>query len=325
MMLAGDIGGTHTRLVLLDPNRPPDAPARAATFRSKEHPGLVAMIREFLAGEPTPGAAAFGVAGPVFDGRAEPTNLAWAVDAREMSRELGIPRITIRNDLETTGIGIALVPDDKFLVLQAGHAYGAGNAALIAAGTGLGESILVRDAKSMLHAIPSEGGHSDFGPRDAEQDALVAHVRKRFGHCSAERLVSGPGLRNIHEFVAANAPGGEDPAVLARFKEADPSAVIAQSGLAGSSPVCVRALKLFVRCYGQEAASLALKALATGGLFVGGGIAPKILAALRTGEFIEAFRANPVLGELLAKIPVRVVLDDRASLLGASLLALAPA
>ncbi len=322
MILAGDIGGTNTRLILLEPGAPLDRPIDLFVYKSNDHDGIVHLVREFLARSGQhPTAAAFGVAGPVIEGRARATNLKWIVDTAEIREALKTDHVLVKNDLETTGVGLTRLPATSFRVLNEGFAEPEGNAALIAAGTGLGKAILVRE-KTGFRPIPSEGGHSDFGPRDAEQDAIVGWMRRKYGHVSHERFVSGPGLKNLYDYCESRGDA-EDSALSEKIASAgkDAPAQVAIAGLDRKSPRTIAALDLFVKVYAQSAQTLALTALATGGMFVGGGIAPKILPALVSGAFIEVFKTHPILGDLLARIPVKVALDDRASLLGAVTLA----
>lgn len=331
MLLAGDIGGTNTRLLLLDPDNssPSDGVAildrriDQHVYSSNAHPSIEAVVGDFLARTGSKvEAAAFGVAGPVLDGVARATNLDWIVDSDSLRRTLGTERIAVKNDLETTGIGLLHLPAASFRVLNEGREDATGNGALIAAGTGLGKAILVREKDGSLRPIPSEGGHADFGARDPQQDAIVAWMRKRVGQVSHERLVAGPAIHLLHEyFTEAGTP--EPEAVTRRITAAgaDAPAEIAKAALRRESPRCEAALGFFVTAYGQSAQALALTALATGGLYVGGGIAPKILPALVDGRFMTAFTTHPFLQELLSAIPVKVALDDRASLLGAAVVA----
>jgi glucokinase len=331
MLLAGDIGGTNTRLVLIDPSDAArgidvgllDRRVDTHVYASNDHPSIEAVVAQFLARSGKRAtAAAFGVAGPVIDGVARATNLDWIVDTRSLAAELGTDRVAVKNDLETTGIGLLHLPAASFRVLNEGRPDARGNAALIAAGTGLGKAILVREVDGTLRPIPSEGGHADFGPRDPEQDAIVAWLRGRVGQVSHERLVSGPAIHHLWEYGReAGDPEPESITLEIVAAGAGAPARIAKAALANASPRCSRALDRFVTFYGQSAQALALTALATGGMFVGGGIAPKILPALIDGRFMAAFRTHPHLEELLGAIPVKVALDDRASLLGAVALA----
>ncbi len=325
MILAGDVGGTNTRLCLVADGKTPREMSARKSYSSGAFPSLPAIIERFLAetgGKPH--AAAFGVAGPVKDGKASATNLDWKIDADEISACIGGGCVEVRNDLETTGLGLAWLAPEQVATLNGGAAWPEGNGCLIAAGTGLGESILVREKDGSFRPIPSEGGHADFGPRDAEQDGLLAFLRAKWSTVSWERVVSGPGLVHVYEYLCESCPkkGADDRGVLDRAKSEPLARAISESALDGSSRLARAALTLFVKLYGAEASNLALKALATGGVWIGGGIAPRILPALTDGTFLSAFTANVTLGKLLAQMPVSVVLEPDASLIGAAALAL---
>lgn len=318
MLLAADIGGTNTRLVLLEPGAGLDRALDNQVYKSNDHESLTAIVRRFLAPHRVQiRAAAIGIAGPVLDGKASATNLDWGVDARELGSDLGIGQVALLNDLETTGIGLLRLPPASFRVLNEGTPYPGGNGALVAPGTGLGKAILVRQGGG-FRPIPSEGGHADFAPRNDEQLALWTFLRDKYGHVSDERVLSGPGLKNLYDFLGTRGVP-EDAALSEKIALAgsEAPAQVSLAGLAGASERTKRALDLFATVFGQIAQSLALTTLATGGVYLGGGIAPKILQVLVSGVFMEAFRDHPILGKVLARMPVAVVLDDRASLLGA--------
>jgi glucokinase len=310
MDIAGDIGGTHTRLALFDPGAA--GPAAVEIYSSRDHDGLEAMIGAFLATHPAHvERACFGVAGPVQNGHVKTTNLAWPVDARRVARMLGIERVRLVNDLYANAYGIAdLGPDDVATLREGDPALG-GNAAVISAGTGLGEAGLFWD-RHRYHVFATEGGHTDFAPRDDQETALRAHLARNHAHVSYERVCSGMGLVAIHDFLS-----GREGVGVGRT---DASA-ITRAALDGSDEVCVRALDMMVSIYGAEAGNLALKLLATGGIYVGGGIAPRILEKLQAGPFLEALDAKGRFSELLSRIPVHVILNDRTALLGAARLA----
>ena len=310
MDIAGDIGGTHTRLALFDPGVA--APAAVEVYRSGEHGGLEAMISHFLAAHPaTIERACFGVAGPVQNGHAKTTNLAWPVDAPSVARVLGIEHVGLVNDLYANAYGIADLGPDDIETLREGDPSMGGNAAVISAGTGLGEAGLFWD-RHRYHVFASEGGHTDFGPRDEDELALRAYLARNHAHVSYERVCSGMGLVAIHDFLSQRAGAG--------VGRTDASA-ITKAALDGSDEICSQALDMMVRIYGAEAGNLALKLLATGGIYVGGGIAPRILEKLQAGPFLEALDAKGRFSELLSRIPVHVILNDRTALLGAARLA----
>ncbi|MCI0411079.1 MAG: glucokinase, partial [Acidobacteria bacterium] len=318
MILAGDIGGTSTRVALFEVEGGRLVSRVQTNFASAKYPGLEAILSEFLgANRIQVEAACFGIAGPVRQGRVETPNLTWVVDARQLSHQLGLETVTLLNDLESTAYGIAVLGVADFAVLQDGAPIEQGSRAVIAAGTGLGEAALHWDGK--LHRpFASEGGHADFAPRDELEADLLLHLRKRFGHVSYERVVSGPGLLNFYQFLRDSGRGSEPEWLSERLRREDPSAVIATAAQEKSSDLCVLALERFVSSYGAEAGNLALKVLATGGVYVGGGIAPKILPKLKEPVFLESIVDKGRYRKLMESIPVKVILNDRTALLGAA-------
>jgi len=303
MILAGDVGGTSTRLALFDGHI--RVPARLERYVSREHEGLVSMVEAFIEScgrcLADVDAAAFGVAGPVRDGCARTTNLPWPVEARRLARALRLDRVELLNDLEANGRGIAVLQDDDLEVLQAGSPDEDGTIAVCSAGTGLGEAFLVRCGKGR-RVFPSEGGHADFAPRSEFEMGLLRFVARDNEHVSYERVCSGMGLVNCYRFLASLDGGAGLP-------------------LDGSDETAGAALDLMISIYGAEAGNLALKTLATGGVYLGGGIPPKILPKLRQGGFLQAFAAKGRFAPLLQCMPVRVILNDRTALIGAALAA----
>jgi glucokinase len=261
--------------------------------------------------------ACFGIAGPVRHGRCEATNLAWVVDAHQLARELAIETVTLINDLEANAYGIAVLEPKDFVVLNEGAPDEEGNAAVIAAGTGLGEAGLYWDGKQH-RAFACEGGHADFAPRSALEIELLRYLLPQFEHVSYERVLSGPGLYNIYKFLRDTGRGEEPAWLTEEMRQHDPSAAISQAALAGKCALCMQALDLFVALYGAKAGNLALTIMAAGGVFVGGGIAPKILGKLTDGTFMAAFTAKGRLKPVLEAMPVRVILNDKTALLGAA-------
>ena len=316
MLLAGDIGGSKTLLGLFAraPGRPERVDVRSVVTR--EYPSLDAIIEQFLekhGGAAAVQAATFGVAGPIVDQAARLTNVPWLVDAAGVRTRFGIPRVRLLNDLEAMAWSIPVLRPDELAVLQVGHAVPTGNAAVIAAGTGLGEALLHNLGGRMVPS-PTEGGHADFAPRTSDEIGLLRSLVSRYGRADYERVLSGPGLVNIHRFTH------EQPCAVVDV-DADPVQApsrISHSALEGRCPDCLRALQIFASVYGAEAGNLALRSVATAGLFLGGGIAPKILPALTDGRFIEAFRAKAPLGDMVSRVPVSVVLNEEAGLLGAA-------
>jgi len=314
-ILTGDIGGTNTRLAIMEYANGKAHIADNAVFPSASYASLEAIVSEFLAARPQhrPQAAAFGVAGPVARGISRITNLPWLVSAEVLSRQLDLPGVQVLNDLEALAWGIDTLQGDELVELQPGAADAAGNRAVIAAGTGLGEAGMCFTGR--LHVpFATEGGHSDFAPATERDWRLHGFLHKRFGHVSWERVVSGTGLVDLFEFLLQDtgeaAPGWfEDPAQ-------DSAACITRHGLSGDEPLCVQALDWFVRLYGAEAGNLALKMKATGGLYLGGGIAPKILPALQGGAFLDAFLDKGRMRRLVESMPVRVIRNEQVSLQG---------
>lgn len=330
LLLAGDIGGTNTRLAAyelgesqlagggLAPTPQVLRPVAEETFPSAAHASLADIVQGFVAAHGlTIDHAGFGVAGPVVHGRVEVTNLPWVIDARELARTLNVAAVSLINDLEAIAYGIPALRPADFLVLNPGAPDATGNAAVIAAGTGLGVAGLYWDGATH-RPIASEGGHADFGPLDPLQMELLQYLLKRWPHVSYERVLSGPGLVNLYEFLRDTGRGAEQPEVAAAMRHGDPAAAIATAALAGTCPLCQQALDLFVGIYGAAAGNVALAFKATGGVYVGGGIAPKIRAALERPLFVQAFLAKGRMTDLLQGIPVRVIMNNRAGLLGAA-------
>ncbi len=316
MILAGDVGGTTTRLALYEPGTPARAPVLESRLASRDWPDLESLVRSFAANAPGRlDRVVLGIAGPVVDQRVEAINLPWRIAAAPLERALDAPVLLV-NDLEATAFGLGLLTDADVETLRAGAPV-PGNRALIAAGTGLGEALLVPGDDGWRPSA-SEGGHADFAPGDETEDELWAWLRARYGHVSWERVLSGPGLADLYRFHAETGRGEASPEVARRFESApDPAVVVTEAALAGACGRARLAVERFVSIYGAEAGNLALKALAVNGVYVGGGIAPRILPFLRDGRFLEAFTAKGRLTALMTRIPVRIVTDDRAGLWGA--------
>jgi glucokinase len=319
LILAGDIGGTKTNLALYSVRGEKLRSEAFQTYPSKRYSGLIPVLQEFLGANPQPiDAATFGIAGPVVDGKVKTPNLPWLIDTAEVRQALKLEPVTLLNDLEATAYGIFTLEDDEFYPLNEGTMRRSGNKALIAAGTGLGQAILYDDGRR-FRPIASEGGHADFAARNEVEIELLRYLIGRFGRVSYERVLSGPGLFNIYRFFK-EAGGMEEPGWLAERLAAadDVSATITQCALAQEAEICVKTLDLFVSVYGAEAGNLALRAKAVRGLYVGGGIAPKILPKLKDGTFMRAFTDKGRYAELVAAIPVQIVLNDQAALRGAA-------
>jgi glucokinase len=317
MILAGDVGGTKVDLALYDFTNGKLKCTRDKLYPAKDYPGLQVIIEEFLGADKVT-AACFGVPGPVRDGRLRLTNLPWTLDSHELSAGLGIQHVFLINDLEANGYGVAELSDGQVYTLSKGDPSQTGNRALLAAGTGLGEGYLVWNGHSHV-PFPSEGGHADYAPRNEDEIDLLRYLKQKYnGRISFERVVSGMGLTNIYEFLR-EVRGLEEPAWLTtRMAAEDPNAVITELALAAKSEICEKAMDMFVSAYGAEAGNLALKVLSVGGLYVGGGIAPRILDKLKDGTFMKAFTDKGRLSQLLVNMPVRIILESRSALLGAA-------
>lgn len=321
MILAGDIGGTNTRLALLEMGGEWPRVVVGQTFASHEHKNLDEIVQKFLGAHGgTIKRACFGVAGPVRNRQSKPSNLPWVVDADRLSTLFGFDRVTLVNDLEANALGLAALESKDFAVLNEGSADAEGNSAIISAGTGLGEAGLHFEGK-LRRPFASEGGHADFAPRNELEIELLRYLLRQFDHVSYERVLSGPGLLNIFNFLR-DTQRSEEPAWLAdEMRGSDPSAVITRAALAGKSELCMKTLDLFVAIYGAEAGNLALKVKATAGVFIGGGIAPRIIEKLKGPVFRGAFTEKGRMKPFLQAIPVRVILNDKTALLGAALCA----
>ena len=317
MILAGDVGGTKVHLALYGFADGKLTYNREERFAAREYSGLEAIVKEFT-GVNEVTAACFGVPGPVRDGRLRLTNLPWTLDCRELTVNLGIPHVFLINDLEANGYGIAELSADQIHTLSEGDTSQMGNRALIAAGTGLGEGLLIWNGH-MHTPYPSEGGHADFAPRNEDEIDLLRFLKQKYnGRISWERVVSGMGIGNVYEFLR-DVRGMEEPRWLAeQLAEGDPNAVITVAALAAKAEICVKTLDMVVSAYGAEAGNLALKVMSVGGLYLGGGIAPRILEKLKDGSFLRAFQDKGRLSQLLINMPVRVILESRAAVLGAA-------
>lgn len=319
MVLAGDIGGTKTLLGLFDPRTARPRPIAVREFATLDFTDLPAMIAEFLRDaaveNQTVDSACFGVAGPVIDEAADLTNVPWRVDARQVASAFKLTRVRLLNDLQAMAYAVPVLRSAEVHALQEGEALRGGNIALIAAGTGLGEALL-HHVDGRFIPSPSEGGHADFPARTDREFALARDLIARHGRADVEHVLSGRGFVNLHRVTHQ----GRCAAGIDR-DDPDAPAQISAAGLERRCAECVEALEMFVEAYGAEAGNLALRMVATGGVFVGGGIAPKILPALTTGAFMQAFNEKPPLTSMLEAIPVKVILNAEAGLLGAAVYA----
>jgi glucokinase len=325
MILAGDVGGTKVELALYKFERGQLLQVHEGKFAAKEFSGLEQILKKFLkesgitaAERASLVAACFGVPGPVRQGRLKLTNLPWELDSSQLAADLKIEHVYLINDLEANGYGIAELAPEKISFLAKGDPGATGNRALMSAGTGLGEGMLIWDGHVHVPTA-SEGGHGDFAARTDDEIELLRYLRKRLqGRVSYERVISGPGLSNIYSFCR-DVKRMEEPGWLKdRMLKEDPNAVIGELAVEGGNDLCVKTLDIFVSAYGAEAGNLALRTLAVGGVYLGGGIAPKILTKMKDGAFMAAFVDKGRLSELLVKTPVCIILDDKAALIGAA-------
>jgi glucokinase len=323
VILAGDIGGTKSHLALftIEGNHPKLLAQK--TYRSADYPGAEEVVRTFLVSQEerltgTPVAeVCLGVPCPIFGERCKVPNLPWLIDAAVIRDALGLEKVQLINDLVANAYGIPFLSEDELVTLQEGIPQAEGNGALISAGTGLGQAFLYRQG-SAFHPVASEGGHADFAPRHDLEIELLEYLLERYPHVSYERVLCGLGLFHIYCFLRDTDRGEEPPWLKEQLEQGDPSPEISKVAMAGDSELCVQALDLFVSIYGAEAGNLALKLKAVGGVYVGGGIAPKIINKLCDGTFLEAFREKGRLTQLMERIPVRVILNPSTALYGAA-------
>ncbi len=317
MILAGDIGGTKTNLAWFARNGDRLERLETHSFPSRDYPGLEPVLDAFLAIAPRPlSSACFGIAGPVVGWRCETTNLPWVVDTFNVRTHLNLEHVWLLNDLEALGYSIPVLESTELVTLQPGRAQ-RGNAALLAAGTGLGESFLFWNGRYHV-PVPSEGGHSDFAPRNEWEIELLRFLAERYGHVSYERILSGPGIVDLFDFIAFRGERPAEPVRIARDSGQDPAPAIATAGLDRSCPVSVQVLDRFVEIYGAEAGNMALKALSVAGVFIGGGIAPKLLPRLLDGGFLRGFLDKGRFRGLLEQMPVHIIQNQQAGMLGAA-------
>lgn len=320
LLLAGDIGGTKTKLALYEATAAEVLLVREQTYPSGAYADFQWIVADFIQALPSlPAAACFGVAGPVADGRCQTTNLPWLLEEAAIAQATGIAVVRLLNDLQAMALGLLELPPAQWQELNPNAQVRTGNKAVIAAGTGCGEALLFWDGQRH-HAVATEGGHADFAPNTPLQDGLLAWLRvKHGGHVSVERIVSGPGLYSVYQYLRETGVAAES----AEFQTAlaaggDPGALIGRFGLEANDPLCQAALRLFAEIYAAEAGNLALKFFAQGGVLIGGGIAPKILPLLTDGAFIRSFCAKGRFADWAGSLSVRVALNQDAGLLGAA-------
>jgi glucokinase len=318
MILAGDIGGTKTVLALLA--RSPDGLIISIKEQSYPSDGFLNfddILDDFLPLGTALSSACFGIAGPVVDQYCQMTNLSWSLDAAKLKIKLGTDRVKLLNDLEAMAIGMLYLPEHDLVELNPNATAQSGNIAVIAAGTGLGEAILYWDGEK-YHPIATEGGHCDFAPQNVQQDKLLAYLRTLFpDHVSCERVISGIGFSHLYDFLSSDGFAPPCPDVPDSNSGIDRNAVISHLGVTGKDPLCAEVVRLFAELYGAEAGNLALKSLAIGGVYIGGGIGPKILPAIKSGTFLQAFSAKGRYLPMLNKVSIKISLNERTPLIGA--------
>ena len=315
IVLAGDIGATKTNLALFQVEGDKVASLQEAQYKSKEFKNIIELTDTFIKGLPLPDSICFGVAGPTLNGRAKLSNIMWEIDSDELSNHFGVKKVYLINDLEATAYGLAMLNEKDIAVIHTGDDAPVGNAAVIAPGTGLGEAGLYWDG-NYYHPFATEGGHSDFAPRNEFDFELYTFLQKKFGHVSWERLVCGPGIVNIYHFLRDEKKREEPEWLKEKFKNGDAAAVISQQVM--QSEICKETMRLFIRYLAYESANLALKLKATGGLFIGGGIAPQIVSLFESSSFYSSFCQSGRLNYLLEKVPVKIILNPKTALLGAA-------
>ena len=318
MILAGDIGGTNARLAYFQPQNGNLRLVSERVFPSREHAEFGEIVGKFLHDSGAhPDAACFGIAGPVRNGRVETSNLPWVIEQARLADQFHLPATLLINDLEAIAWGIGALGTADLVPLNHVGGSARGNQAVVAPGTGLGEAGLFWDG-NRHHVYACEGGHTDFAPQGELQIELLQFLRARFGHVSYERILSGPGLVNAYEFLRDTGKATESPALAEEMKKKDPAAVISRAALDGNDALATKALDIFVAVYGSEASNLALKAMSTGGLFLAGGISPKILPKLKEPTFMQSFLAKGRMKPLVESMPVQVVVNEKVGLLGAA-------
>lgn len=317
-ILAGDIGGTKTNLGLFAPRFARHHLVEQESYPSRDVAEFHLVVERFLAKYPVHvKSACFGIAGPVREGRAKTTNLPWEVSQYDLKERFGWEKVRLINDLTATVLAIPVLSESELHSINPVESDPAGAIGVVAPGTGLGMALAVRKRREII-PLPSEGGHVDFAPRNELQMDLLRHLWKQLPHVSAERLVSGPGLHSIYSWLRTTGAEPEPARLTEKLSESDPPTVITETALANGDPVCIQALDLFVSILGAVAGNLALTGMTTGGIYLGGGISPRILPKLQTSQFMDAFTHKGRFSDLMTTIPVKVILNDRAALLGAA-------
>ena len=324
MLIAGDIGGTKTRLALVSPEAGPRQFVAEQEFHSADFNGLQPVVEAFLAKTGVrPTSACFDVAGPVIDGQARMTNLAWDLNEAELCRGLGLARVTLLNDLNAVAHAIPHLKPEELVDINPGKAKLHGAIAVMAPGTGLGEAFLIWSGTAYV-ACPSEGGHRDFAPANEVQAGLWSYLTDRFRHVAYERVAAGIGVQNVYDYVRSCDPSSESPAFAAALQAAiDRAPLIIDAALQNpdNNPLAAQALRIIIDVWGAEAGNLALTVLATGGIYLAGGLPPRVLPQLQDGSFLRAFCAKGRFANLLRDVPIKVVIIN-AALLGAAIVGL---
>lgn len=322
MILAGDIGGTKTYLGLFSVEGSRVRTIEISSFKTRDFDSLEQLVLHFLKGRDPVRSACFGIPGPVVDNCVEATNIPWKLNGYDLARAAGIRHVYLVNDLVATGFGLGVLSPNETLVLNEGHQNGPATSALIAAGTGLGECILYWNGFEHV-VLPCEAGHSDFAPHDDLQIELLRWLHKNHRYVCVERVLSGPGLVTIYEFLRETGRGKEYPQIAEEMQTGDPAAIIARAAQGQECDLCMQAMGIFLSVYGSEAGNLALRVVALGGIYIGGGIASKLKDLFSNGIFMKAFLEKDRMQDFMPQIPVRVILNDRTGLLGAAQYALA--
>ena len=315
IVLAGDIGATKSNLALFKVEGGNVASLQEAQYKSQEYKNIIELTNTFIKNIPLPDSICFGVAGPVLNGHAKLSNIMWEIDSNELSNHFGVKNVQLINDLEATAYGLAMLTEKDIAEIHKGNDAAVGNAAVIAPGTGLGEAGLYWDG-NYYHPFATEGGHCDFAPRNQFDFELYNFLQKKFGHVSWERLVCGPGIVNIYDFLRDEKKREEPEWLKEKYKNGDAAAVISQH--VKQSEICKETMQLFIRYLAYESANLVLKLKATGGLFIGGGIAPQIVSLFENNVFYSSFCQSGRLNYLLEKVPVKIILNTKTALLGAA-------
>ncbi|GFO53989.1 glucokinase [Geomonas sp. Red276] len=317
IVLAGDVGGTTTRLAFYETGDGKLVSLAEGFYPSREHGSLVEIVSRFVTQHRfSAKKACFGIAGPVLEGGVRTPNLPWHIESVELAKLLELTSVRLINDLEANTYGIAALGKEDLCTLNAGTPKPDGTIAVVSAGTGLGQSLAYWDGNTH-RPLPSEAGHADFAPRNQLESELLLYLQAKHGRVSYERVVSGPGLLDIYRFLRDRHYYSEQAEVIAAMNGGDPPAVITRAALDDSCPLCAKALDIFVEVYGAEAGNAALRFLATGGVYLGGGIPPRILPRLKTPGFMVAFGSKGRLSALVQSIPVHVILNEKTALLGA--------